>query len=83
MSINTTIPNYQKYYKSKVTIPFGQLQTVIDWCDRNCRCDWRYTDNVELPLWLKEITPYLPTPPLYTFMFEDERDYMAFMLVHE
>lgn len=82
MSTNTLSLNYQ----SKVAIPFGQLQSVIDWCNRNCKESWRYTDN--LPDWFEDkedprYTRARDTLPLYTFMFEDERDYLAFILVHE
>jgi hypothetical protein len=73
-------------FKSKLTIPFGKLQSVIDWCEYNCRSEWSYTDN--LPDWFSNIedpryTHIRDTFPLYTFMFDDERDYIAFMLVHE
>lgn len=82
MSTNTLNLTYQ----SRVAIPFGQLQSVIDWCNKNCRANWRYTDN--LPDWFedKEDHRYVQHrnfSPFYTFMFEDDRDCMAFMLVHE
>lgn len=82
MSTNTINLKYQ----SNIAIPFGHLQSVIDWCTKNCRDNWNYTDN--LPDWFssKEDPRYTrprDTLPLYTFMFESERDYMAFILVHE
>ena len=82
MSTNTLSLKHQ----SNLPIPFGKLQSVIDWCNRNCRANWRYTDN--LPDWFsnKEDPGYtrpVTVLPLYTFMFEDERDLVAFILVHE
>jgi hypothetical protein len=65
MSIN--IPTS---HKIKIKIPHGELQTTIDWCQRNCSYDWRYTEDPNADFlsggWI--------------FCFESERDYVAFTL---
>jgi hypothetical protein len=69
-------------YKSTIAIPFGKLQQIIDWCNRNCSKEWAYTDASGLPEWLQDIHKYIESPAEYTFMFEDEKDYVAFVLVY-
>ena len=65
MSIN--IPTS---HKIKIKIPHGELQTTIDWCQRNCSYDWRYTEDPNADFlaggWI--------------FCFESELDYVAFTL---
>ena len=67
-------------HQSELTIPFGKLQSVLDWCNHNCEKDW---------VWTQSDTFYLPSNKFnkvlydYTFSFESERDYLAFILVHE
>jgi hypothetical protein len=53
---------------SKVTLPFGKLQPLIDWCDRNCSSEWHYMEDPhdQYNGWV--------------FIFEDQRDYVAFTL---
>lgn len=63
MSIN--IPTA---HKANVTVQFGQLQPIVDWCDRNCTSDWRYMEAVT-DQWNS-----------YEFFFESERDYVAFLM---
>lgn len=63
MSIN--IPTS---HRISIKIPYGELQSTVDWCDRNCSEEWRYMED--------------PNAELYTggwvFFFESERDYVAF-----
>jgi hypothetical protein len=67
-------------HQSKLTIPFGKLQSVLDWCNHNCEKDW---------VWTQSDTFYIPPNKFnkvlydYTFSFESEKDYLAFILVHE
>lgn len=59
----------QSTNKVKVDLSYGQLQPIIDWCDRNCKGVWHYTED--------------PNGNMYSgwiFVFEDERDYVAFTL---
>jgi hypothetical protein len=60
--------NLETAYKAKIALPFGRLQPVIDWCDRNCTNDWHYMEdpNDQWNSWV--------------FMFESDRDYVAFTL---
>jgi len=56
-------------YKIKVSVPYGELQPLVDWCDRNCTDDWRYTED--------------PNGEMYNswvFFFESEKDYVAFSI---
>jgi len=64
MSIN--IPTA---FSEKVELPYGKLQPLVEWCDRNCSCDWRYMED--------------PNGDMYNswvFLFESERDYVAFIM---
>jgi hypothetical protein len=50
-------------------MPWGDLKSIVDWCDRNCSGDYRYTED--------------PNGEMYNswvFFFENERDYFAFTL---
>ena len=87
MSTNTTTLNY----KSKIAIPFGKLQSVLDWCNTNCQGEWRYSDDTGLnsPAWLhnkldsKYVHIFNHFTIDYVFSFESEHDHLAFILVHE
>lgn len=64
MSIN--IPTA---FKSRISIPFGELKEVVAWCDRNCLGEVKYMED--------------PNGEMYSnwvFFFEDERDYVAFLM---
>lgn len=53
--------------KVVLDIPYGELQAIVEWCDRNCTGEWRYMED--------------PNGLMYTgwvFFFESERDYVAF-----
>ena len=55
--------------KVKINLEYGQLKPIIDWCERNCTGDWRYTED--------------PNGEMYSawiFLFESERDYVAFTM---
>ena len=65
MSIN--IPTS---HKISVKIPYGELQSTVDWCNRNCREDWRYMEDPD--------ADYLSGG--WIFFFEAERDYVAFTI---
>lgn len=56
-------------FKTKINIPYGELQPIIDWCDRNCKNEYRYMED--------------PDGDMYSgwvFFFENERDYVAFLM---
>lgn len=67
-------------HQSNLTIPFGQLQLVLDWCNHNCEKDWAWSQSDTF--W---ITQNKPNEILYdyTFSFESDKDHLAFILVHE
>lgn len=67
MSIN--IPTA---HKANIDVQYGQLQPVLDWCERNCEADWRYLDinNPE----------YDSATGRWEFLFESEKDYVAFLM---
>ena len=65
MSINTTTA-----YKTDIALQYGKLQPVIDWCEKNCISEWGYIDQSYPP----------DVSPDYTFYFESERDYVAFVM---
>lgn len=64
--MSITIPTAFKVY---INVPYGELQHVVEWCDRNCAYDWRYMED--------------PNGEMYNswvFFFENERDYVAFTM---
>ena len=65
-------PNTQ--YKTEIIIGYGQLKPVIEWCERNCVADWRYSgDNM---MDMIGDTAFFG----YEFFFESEKDYVAFLM---
>lgn len=56
-------------HKSKISVPFGELQSIIDWCDNNCTDRWQYMED-----------PGVTVYNSWIFIFESERDYVAFTL---
>ena len=61
----------QTAHKANIHIPYGQLQTVLDWCDRNCGGDYRFIDLLD-----REDSQ----SGRWEFVFESERDYVAFLM---
>lgn len=57
-------------HKISVKIPYGELQSTVEWCDRNCKDDWRYMEDPN--------ADYLTGG--WVFFFESDRDYVAFTL---
>jgi hypothetical protein len=55
----------------EITKPFGVIELVLDWCKTELRSDWRWQ--------LLEISSDLK-PGRYCFFFDDERDYLAFVM---
>ncbi len=51
------------FYHVDITFPFGELDSMIDWCNKNCEGDWRFGDSEKG----------------YTFWFEKEKDYFKFV----
>jgi hypothetical protein len=59
-------------HKANIDVQYGQLQPVIDWCERNCQDEWRYVDinNPE----------HDSANGRWEFLFESEKDYVAFLM---
>lgn len=54
-----------------VSIPWGELDSVLTWCKTSCQKDWRWTQN----------STDMHSPGAdYRFYFEDMRDAVAFRL---
>ena len=58
-------------HKANINAPFGQLQPVLDWCDRNCEGDYRFVDLVD---------GQDSDTGRWEFLFESEKDYVAFLM---
>ena len=58
--------------KANIDVQFGQLRSIIDWCERNCESDYRYSDinNPESA----------SSTGRWEFLFESEKDYVAFLM---
>jgi hypothetical protein len=52
----------QDWFKISIKIPYGELETIMDWCRNNCTGKWK----------LEEATDS------YNFYFEQEKDYFIF-----
>jgi hypothetical protein len=55
----------------EIVKPFGVLEQVLDWCKNELRNEFRW-QLVEMSSDIK--------PGRYLFFFDDERDYLAFVL---
>ena len=55
-------------HRANITLPYGQLQPIVEWCERNCTGDWRFMENFEDQF------------NGFDFLFESERDYVAFLI---
>lgn len=62
--------NLPTAYKVKINIPFGELKEHVNWCENNLTGDWKFTEDHNSDF------PYSN----YIFLFELERDYVAFTL---
>jgi len=68
MSINTKLIEFN--YCSALAIPYGELQDVIEWCQKNCVYNWYY----------KVLNEVGSSPGFYEFLFHNETDYINFLL---
>jgi len=69
----TDFTQYRKGFKHAYRIikPFGEIEHVLDWCKSEFRDDWRWQ--------LIEVSSER-RPGEYIFYFDDEREYLAFVL---
>ena len=58
-------------FAQEITKPYGCLDGVLDWCKSECTGDWRWQLIDTSSDW---------RPGRYTFYFDSERDYLAFVL---
>ena len=56
-------------YQIKLSMPYGNLKKIVEWCDRNCNGDYRYMEDPNVDMYNS-----------WVFFFELERDYVAFTL---
>ena len=56
--------------QTSISIPWGELQQVIDWCDSNCTQMWRFAI----------ITDAGEQSGNYRFEFDSDKDFVKFML---
>ena len=57
-------------YKTEISIGYGQLKLLIEWCERNCERDWGFNC----------LATAGSDGGLYDFYFETEADYINFIL---
>lgn len=80
----TNIPTLE--YRTTITIPFGGLQTVVDWCNNNCNGDWYYTDSDAFQWYARqhEFQTSIPAHKIeYEFFFEYGKECLLFKLAHQ
>lgn len=57
-------------YRAQVGIPYGHLSEMIQWCTDYCQSNWKY-----------QVLDYGGKDPgNYEFIFDDERDYVQFLM---
>jgi hypothetical protein len=57
-------------YKTEVDVEFGSLKEIVQWCQYNCERDWHY-DMINIPG---------TSPGRYEFQFDDEKDFVKFIM---
>lgn len=57
-------------YKTDISIEFGGLSPMVSWCQTNCNGDWSY----------KVIEYAGKEDGQYQFNFENQKDYVNFIL---
>ena len=58
-------------HAQEITKPFGQVEHVLDWCKSELVNEWRWQ--------LVDVSSN-NRPGRYIFYFDDERDYLAFIM---
>ena len=58
-------------HAQEITKPFGQVEYVLDWCKSELIDEWR---------WQLVDVSSLNRPGRYIFYFDNERDYLAFVM---
>jgi hypothetical protein len=61
------LPNTNKV---EIELKYGELEPILDWCKRNCLCEWCY----------EQLTPAGQIHGEYEFYFEHEKDLIAFTI---
>jgi hypothetical protein len=56
-------------HKIGLELSFGQLKPILNWCEKNCIGEWQYMED-----------PHGDMYNSWIFFFEQERDYVAFVL---
>lgn len=59
------------HYAREIVKPFGVIETVLDWCKSEVIGDWRWQ--------LIEVSSET-RPGRYCFFFDEERDFLAFLM---
>jgi hypothetical protein len=59
------------HYAHEIVKAFGVIETVLNWCKSELRGEWRW-QLIEMSSDIK--------PGCYCFFFDDERDYLAFVM---
>jgi hypothetical protein len=58
-------------HAQEIIKPFGVIESVLDWCKSEIVGDWRW-QLIEMSSDIR--------PGRYCFFFDDERDYLAFVM---
>lgn len=59
------------HHAHEIVKAFGVIETVLNWCKSELRGEWRW-QLIEMSSDIK--------PGRYCFFFDDERDYLAFVM---
>lgn len=61
-------------FQVEVDLMYGTLRHALEWCERNCTGEWHYSEGHGNP----EVWPV--TSNNWIFIFDTERDYVAFTI---
>ena len=61
------LPNINKV---EVSLDYGELTSIVNWCERNCNLEWGYECTL----------PAGRDAGMYDFYFQDEKDLLAFII---
>lgn len=70
--------NISTAYHTKINLPYGELNPLLDWCKKNCEEEWKFNFTEPTSFVLPSISD--ETATTWEFYFESKRDYTNFLL---
>lgn len=77
--------NDKNTYNAPVSLSYGKLKDAIEWCERNCSGAWQFDEYSKIGSSVNMYnlgSNYIKKGNNYIFIFNDERDYVAFTVFY-